>query len=99
LGDETMKTLKDIAEQQQLASPTYFDDAEKDRMMATILSLAEEVCVLRDRLDTCRRLADEDRPATAGNVDAFVVSDSLRQERLQNHTSFFETTLGRIQSA
>lgn len=94
-----MESLKDIVEKQQQASPGYFDDAEKDRMMATILSLAEEVCVLRDRLDTCRRLADEDRPATDRNVDTFVLPDSLRQERLRNHTSFFETTLASIQSA
>jgi len=94
-----MQTLKDIAEKQQQASPGYFDDAEKDRMMAMILSLAEEVCVLRDRLDTCTRLAEQDRPATDENVEAFAVSDSLQQERLQNHTSFFATTLARIQSA
>lgn len=91
-----MESLTDIVARQQRASPGYFDDPEKDRMMATILSLAEEVCVLRDRLDTCRRLAEQGEPATDRNVDAFVVPDVVQQERLDAHTAFFEATLAAL---
>lgn len=93
-----MESLKDIVERQQQASPTYFDDPEKDRMMAMILSLAEEVCVLRDRFDTCRRLAGQGRAATDAKIDGFVVDDELREERLASHTAFFEGVLAGIHS-
>ena len=94
-----MESLKDIAERQQAAGPTYFDDPDKDRMVAAVLALAEEVCVLRDRLDTCRRLAAEGVPATEENIDAFVVSEDLRDDRLAAHTAFFEQTLAALGSA
>lgn len=93
-----MESLKDIATRQQAGGPTYFDDPDKDRMVATVLSLAEEICVLRDRLDTCRRLAADGVPATDKNIDAFEVSEQLRDERLASHTAFFEQTLAALGS-
>lgn len=93
-----MESLKDIVDRQQQQSPAFFDDPEKDRMMATLLSLAEEVCVLRARLDTSRRLAEDGQPATERAIDSFVVSDSLQEERLDAHTAFFEATLARLVS-
>ncbi len=91
-----MKTLEEIAAEQQLGSPTYFDDPEKNRMLATLLSLAEEVCVLRDRLDTSERLAAAGKSASAAEVDAYRPSDELIAERLQRHQAFFEETLSRL---
>ena len=94
----SMDSLKDIVTKQQESSPTYFDEPEKDRMMSTILALSEEVCVLRDRLDTCRRLAEDGSPATDQNIDAFDVTDSLQQERLRSHTDFLAATFEKLQS-
>lgn len=94
-----MESLTDIVARQQQASPEYFDDPDKERMMAIILSLAEEVCVLRDRLDTCRRLAERDDPATEQNVDAFAVPESVQQQRLDAHTAFFAATLAGLLGA
>jgi len=91
-----MESLKDIVARQQQASPGYFDDPEKDRMMAIILSLAEEVCVLRDRLDTCARLAANGDAATEAKIDSFDMSDALLEERLAAHTAFFAATLERL---
>ncbi|MFW2403595.1 MAG: hypothetical protein ACN4GT_02435 [Gammaproteobacteria bacterium] len=93
-----MESLRDIIERQQQASPTYFDDPQKDAMLRTILSLAEEVCVLRDRVDTCRRLADAGQPASDAAIDAFDVADELLEQRLSAHTEFFEATLARLLS-
>jgi hypothetical protein len=92
-----METLKDIVTRQQEQSPEYFDDPEKDRMMSLILSLAEEVCVLRDRLDTCRMLAESNQPATDANIESLDVSAAVEEERLRRHTEFFEAALARVQ--
>lgn len=91
-----MESLQDIIEKQQQASPTYFDDPQKDAMLATILSLAEEVCVLRDRVDTCRRLAESGVPASDAAVDSFDVADELLEQRLAAHTELFEVALGSL---
>ena len=88
-----MESLKDIIERQQQASPKYFDDPQKDAMIATILSLAEEVCVLRDRVDTCRRLAESGEPASDAAIDGFEIPGELLEQRLCAHTEFFEATL------
>jgi hypothetical protein len=93
-----MESLQDIIERQQQASPRYFEDGQKDAMMATILSLAEEICVLRDRLDTCRRLAAEGKASTDSAIDAFTVSEEALEQRLAEHTEFFEATLARVVS-
>lgn len=92
-----METLKDIVSRQQEQSPEYFDDPEKDRMMAVILSLAEEVCVLRDRFDTCRLLAAANQPATDANIESLDVGAAVEEERLRRHTEFFKSALVRVQ--
>ena len=46
-----MGSLAEIVYRQQQASLDYFDDPDKDRMMPIIVSLTEELRVLRDRLD------------------------------------------------
>ena len=57
-----MDSLKDIIDRQQRERPPH-DDPLTDRLLAEIVRLAEEVCVLRDRLDTCERLAAAGQPA------------------------------------
>jgi hypothetical protein len=93
-----MQTLKSITQKQQAASPTYFDDPEKARLMKCMLSLAEEICVLRDRLDTCSKLADQDKPATDANIESFEVTDEMEAQRLQRHTELFECTLAAVKA-
>ena len=88
-----MKTIKDIAKEQQQNRPTYFDDPEKDRMVALVLELAEEVCVLNDRLATAERLAAE---ISTEAIDAYEPSAEEIEERLLRHQAFFERTLARL---
>lgn len=91
-----MKTLETIAREQQRRRPTYFDDPAKDRMVALVLELAEEVCVLRDALDTCGRLAEAGVPATDAAIAGFEVDEVLLDERLAGHEAFFTETLERL---
>lgn len=91
-----MKTLKDIATEQQKSRPEYFDDPQKDRMIALIIELAEEVCVLRDQVDNAQRLAAAGATATPEALRDFVTDDDLVSERLARHKAFFDEIFGRL---
>ncbi len=91
-----MKSLEEITKAQQQYRPRYYDDAQKDRMLALVLELAEQVCVLRDSLDTRDRLAAGGVVATSDAVDDYEISDEVVAERLERHQAFFEETLRRL---
>jgi len=91
-----MKTLKQITEQQQASRPTYFEDPEKDRLIELVLELAEEICVLRDRLDSCQRLAASGQGCTSAELDNFQPDDELLEQRLQRHTRFYEGVMKKM---
>lgn len=90
-----MQTLKQIiAKQQRDRAPQ--DDPLAERLMAEIIRLAEEVCVARDRLDTCLLLAAGQVDDAA--IDAYSVSDELIETRLNRHREFFEDVFERLTS-
>ena len=66
--------------------PIYLDDRSIDNLMAMIMTLTQEVSVLRDRLDTIEVLLAEKETITLEDIDNFVPSDYLvmqRKERRQ----------------
>lgn len=91
-----MKSLKEIASEQQKSRPKYYEDPEKDRMIALIIELAEEVCVLRDALDNSEQLAKAGVPATPKARDAYTVTDELIAARLARHQAYFEQLFARL---
>ena len=88
--------LADIAGQQQAEGPVYFEDPAADRALRLLLESLEEICVLRDRLDTVGRLLARGEQPTPEAVDAFEVSESLAGERLAGHRKLFEATFERL---
>jgi hypothetical protein len=66
--------------------PIYLDDRSIDNLMAMIMTLTQEVSVLRDRLDTIEHLLAEKKTISLADIDTFEPSDDLvkqRQERRQ----------------
>ena len=55
--------------------------------------------MLRDRLDTCERLANAGTPATASAIEAYAVAEDLIAQRLGRHQAFFEQVLSRLPGA
>ena len=90
-----MDSLKDIIDRQHLERPPH-DDPLTDRLIAELVRLAEEVCVLRDRLDTCERLAAAGQPAGCAAIDAYEVPGRVLEERLATHREFFESVFARL---
>ncbi len=91
-----MKSLKDILQEQQRVRPRYFSNSSEDELIALLIELAEEVCVLRDDVDTRRHLAGNGQLATDEAVEAFEVSDDIVAERLSRHQQFFEALFDRM---
>ena len=82
-----MTSLQDIAAIQQAEGPTYFDDPDKDRLLKLLLSVAEENCVLRDRLLTAQALSSA---VTDAAIDAYEVSEADIEARMARHNIFYE---------
>ena len=90
-----MRSLEDIvAEQQESRSG---DDPVVETLMAELVRVAEELCVARDRLDTCLRLAGDVVDEAA--IDEFEVSAELTEKRLAAHTAFFEDLFSRLRTS
>ena len=61
--------------------PLYFQNPEIDRLLAMVMGLVGEVCVIRDRLDTVERLAQKHDLFSQQEIEAFVPSEEVLQER------------------
>jgi hypothetical protein len=53
------------------AQPHFFDDPNIDRLVTMIMVMAEEISVLRERLDTHERLAAKGKKATPANIETY----------------------------
>ena len=93
-----MESLKDIALRQQKDGPGFFDDPAQDRLLKLLLELAEEICVLRDRLATAEELAANGEAFEAGAIDGYVLSDEEVEERLARHQAFYEELFRKLGS-
>ena len=70
-----------------------------DRVLAELLQLAEEICVLRDRLDTCQRLVEAGESPSATAIDAYTPPVELIEQRLAAHQQFFKEIFERLSAA
>ena len=81
---------------QQAGRPNYFDDPEKDQLLALVLELAEEVCVQRDRLATSELLAAAGQAVTKEAIDAFEPDADETARRLQRHRAWYTELFERL---
>ncbi|MCH9696015.1 MAG: hypothetical protein K0U72_15985 [Gammaproteobacteria bacterium] len=92
-----MKSLSDIVKEQHGERPPQ-DDALTDRLFGEIMRLAEEICVLQDRLDTAQQLSQAGRSADNASIDAFEVDESLLRKRLARHQVFISEMFERLKT-
>ena len=93
-----MQTLADIIATQQ-AGRNPVDDPLVERLLAEVVRQAEEVCVLRDRLDTVAALVAKGDVPTDQAVDAFEIADERIAARLERHTDYFAELFARLSDA
>jgi len=92
-----MSTLEDIVAEQQ-ALQRNMDDPLLAAVVAELLRQAEEVCVLRDRLDSVERLLEAGSAPIPDAIDAYVPSPELVSERLERHRRYFAELFERVQT-
>lgn len=61
--------------------PQYFSDPDVDRLLAIIVPLIAEVSVLRERLDTVERLAEQGGLFKQDDVETYVPDDKAQASR------------------
>jgi hypothetical protein len=53
------------------AQPSFFEQPAMEAMYGMLVVMLEEICVLRDRIDTCERLGAQGIPVTPESVEAY----------------------------
>ncbi|MBD2097964.1 hypothetical protein H6F90_23105 [Trichocoleus sp. FACHB-591] len=78
--------------------PLYFENPETDKLLAMVLVLAEEVSVLRDRLDTVERLAQAKGLLSHAEIDAYQPDPQAAAEREQQRAAYIARILRIVQA-
>ncbi|MDX2223857.1 MAG: hypothetical protein SFV21_13985 [Rhodospirillaceae bacterium] len=63
------------------AQPHFFDDPNVDRLMTMIMVMAEEISVLRERLDTHEQVARARGAFGPDDIEAFKPDDAVSDAR------------------
>ena len=75
------------------AQPVFFDQPATEAIYGMLIVMLEEICVLRDRIDTCEKLGEQGIPVTTAAVENFEESAEVEQEREARRKQFIERTL------
>lgn len=68
--------------------PLFYDTPGMDNVMSMIMVLANEMCVLRDRLDAAERVAKVHGMDLAAGIDALEFDDEALNEREARRQDF-----------
>jgi len=63
------------------AQPSFFEQPAMEAMYGMLVVMLEEICVLRDRLDTCERLGEQGIPVTRDSIEAYQPDADADAER------------------
>ena len=74
----------------------FFSNPDVDRLLSMVVALAGEVAVLRDRVDTHERLAEQGTLATAAEVEAYESSPEIAAERERWRTRYLRRVMARL---
>ena len=61
--------------------PVFSSDPQIDKLVSIVMSLAGELSVVRERLDTVERLAAEKGLFTSADIDGYEVDASIDADR------------------
>jgi len=73
--------------------PKYLDDGSIDNLMAMIMTLTQEISVLRDRIDTLEYMLENKDIISNKDFDEFVPSDDLETTRKNRRHELLERVL------
>ncbi|MCZ6518038.1 MAG: hypothetical protein O6763_11185 [Gammaproteobacteria bacterium] len=68
--------------------PYYFDDPAVDKLLSMLMGLAGEVSVMRDRMDTVERLAEEKGVFGQADIEAYQPTPAVLAARVKRREEF-----------
>ena len=68
--------------------PYFFTDPSIDKLLAMLMGLAGEVSVLRDRLDSVERLAEQNNVFTRTEIENYQPDEAALKERAERRAVF-----------
>lgn len=78
--------------------PYFFEDPAVDKLLAMLMALSGEVSVMRDRLDTVERLAEERGLFTRQDIENYEPTDKVLSERAVRREEFLNEITRIIQA-
>lgn len=76
-----------------MSTDKFLGDPVLDRMMKVILSLSQEVYVLRDRLGIIEHLMDEKHMISRADIEGYRPDESANRQLLEERDAFIERLL------
>jgi|TARA_B100001250_G_C19446508_1_gene634056 hypothetical protein len=73
--------------------PKYLDDGSIDNLMAMIMTLTQEISVLRDRIDTFEQILEDKHVISEKDFDEFIPSNDLETTRKNRRHQLLERVL------
>jgi len=73
--------------------PQYFSDPAIDKLLSIVISMAGELSVTRERLDTVERLLAEKKILPTSEINHYHPSEEVDAVRAQQRAQFIETLL------
>ncbi len=70
--------------------PEFYETPGIDLLMHMVMTLAQEHCAMRDRLDTVERLGNEGQPVTSSNIEAYLPDQTTLEDRERRRQKFLE---------
>ena len=61
--------------------PYFFENADTERVMTIVMALAQEVAVMRERMDTIERILEKKGTVSRADIDTFAPSKAEAEER------------------
>lgn len=78
--------------------PQYFADPAVDKLLSIVMTLAGELSVTRDRLDTVERLLSKKRVLSAADVDAYQPDEAATRARDARRSAYLDRLLRAVQT-
>ncbi len=77
--------------------PYFFDDPAVERVLAITMAVAQEVAVVRERLDTVERLLEKKGSLTRADIDAYTPDPASATERAEWQRMYIARVLRIVQ--
>lgn len=89
--------LKAVGAKAKGKRPYFFDDPAVERVLSITMSVAGELAVMRERLDTMERLLEEHGSVSRDEIEAYEPDDFAAAQRQEWHAEYIARVLRIIQ--